>query len=248
MEKVIHVGEGTFNSEGKAADTGVTLFEVLDLVSKLDITYRKNSELDTENRPFLPENRPVFINPKPGTTIPQNAVIVATSYPFGSHRCVRAMWIEYSSSSTGGFRTVTSTTTKSLLGWNAAKKGTYTATYAYGFSYGEDGYPCIETVHVNDHSVDSRWYAKEVMAGRENIISNLENFLQKVHLVEKCHKLALQRLNKIKFQIEIINLENEILACESAEAAIEMLKGRENLPVALENAIAWAEKRFSAKV
>lgn len=87
------------------------------------------------------EERPIVFNPNVGDVIPSNAVVVVDDYPYGSYRCMRAMWIENNGKK--GYRTVTCTS-KFFGGWNANKNGTYNTEITY-FKWDEANHVTTET-------------------------------------------------------------------------------------------------------
>ena len=93
-----------------------TVFEAMRVVDNL------RNIMATKTARCLPDfdQRPIFFDPPTSMKLPNNAIIIATSYPFGGHRCLRAMWLE---KTTTGARCVIIT---SAFGgtWNKPKRGT----------------------------------------------------------------------------------------------------------------------------
>jgi hypothetical protein len=74
------------------------------------------------------DNRPIFFDPAPDAKLPNTAIIVSTSYPFGWHRCLRVMWLDFSK---GGQVRLVAVTSGFGGFWNKPK----TSTNASGFGY-----------------------------------------------------------------------------------------------------------------
>ncbi|HNC58657.1 MAG TPA: hypothetical protein PLP33_24740 [Leptospiraceae bacterium] len=122
----------------------------------------------TKRTILLPDfdSRPIVFDPQPNDKIPNNAIIVSTSYPYGRHRCLRACWLERDKKGDYGFTYVTS----SFGGiWNTPKRGTKTRGIGY-FCEGETN----GVAHISHNVFDISWKCYD--NGRYHF-EPLENFL-----------------------------------------------------------------------
>lgn len=120
------------------------------------------------------ENRPIYIEPKPGTQMPNNAVVVSTNYPFGWHgRCVRILFCEWRDKH--GYRVVTATSNKTFTGFNTPKAGTYTIGVAC-YEWDAENHPFINVLYLNIY--DAADEAKKDFIGKAKIGKNMQNSLQ----------------------------------------------------------------------
>lgn len=94
-------------------DPGLSIEEVKNLCDRWKLDKKTKNLID----------RPIYIDPNPDTRIPNNAVILVTSYPYGCVRCYRAMWLEWRDKY--GYRTQTITSNKTHTGWNGVQNGHY---------------------------------------------------------------------------------------------------------------------------
>lgn len=108
------------------------------------------------------ENRPIYIEPKPGTQMPNNAVVVSTNYPFGWHgRYVRILFCEWRDKH--GYRVVTATSNKTFTGFNTPKAGTYTIGVAC-YEWDVENHPFINVLYLNAY--DAADEAKKDFIGK----------------------------------------------------------------------------------
>ncbi len=148
----------TDKSDTEMQGCELTIGQVKDLVRKLDI-----KDLET---------RPVYIEPETGKRLPNNAIVVATNYPFGfSGRCVGVLFSEWRNKH--GYRTVTATSDKFHVGWNAFKNGTYTMGVSY-FYWNADNHPQIATKNLNFH--DAAYHMRQDIEKGKTYRKDLENF------------------------------------------------------------------------
>lgn len=133
-------------SDEHVTATGLTVAQVKTLVTRLKV-----ADL---------ESRSIYIEPTSNTPLPSNAVVVATSYPFGSHKCVRVLFSEWRDKH--GYRTVTATSNKSHTGWNAMKNGTYTMGVCW-FGWDENSHAQLHKRDINSYSAP--YYAKLELSG-----------------------------------------------------------------------------------
>lgn len=147
-------------SDEEITATGLTVAQVKVLVGKLKIA-------DLETRPIY-----IDVERADNEKLPNNAVIVSTSYPFGSKRCVRVLFSEWRDKH--GYRTVTATSNKFHVGWNACKNGTYTMGVSY-FTWDELNHVQCQTFGLYIH--DAAYYArKDFESGFSNNRDRIESF------------------------------------------------------------------------
>lgn len=122
----------------------------------------------TKRTTLLPDFdlRPIVFDPQPNDKIPNNAIVVSTSYPYGRHRCLRACWLEQDKKGDYGFTYVTS----GFGGvWNAPKRGTKTQGIGHFCSSETNG-----VAHISPNVFDISWKCYD--KGRYHF-EPLDNFL-----------------------------------------------------------------------
>lgn len=133
------------------------------------------SELET----IIPDlkQRPGFIDPKPGEVIPSDAVILVTSYPFGKHRCLRALWIEDNGKK--GQRDVYATS--AFLGkrtsWNKPKASTYFVGRVGFFTFNEYNHVVVSTYDYMNNGIKGG-YSSPYQYFPENIQQFLDTHVE----------------------------------------------------------------------
>lgn len=158
-------------------------------------------------------SRPVFIDPKPGESIPSDAIVVATSYPYGRKRCLRAMWLQYSENDEGS--RIVSITSGFGMRWNKPNTtGTYHKYSASYFVYDDDEHVAVRSFDVLNAGIKGGYSSP-----RTYHPENVESFLL-------AFRFCLS-------EREITRLENEIILLtkkRDAQAEIER-KRNEAKPV-----------------
>ncbi len=139
---------------------GLTILGVKLLIDRLAIKNIKDLE-----------SRPIYIDPKPETRIPNNAVILVTSYPFGSKRCYRALWLEWRDKH--GYRQVTCTSNKTHTGWNANKNGIYSLGIEI-FKINDAKHFVTTGIRVNVY--EASYYAGKALTGDTKHIDEIQTF------------------------------------------------------------------------
>lgn len=155
----------TNREDNEKTDSGLTIAQVKVLCEKLKIA-------DLESREIWIDP-PCNIIQGIDARMPSNAVIVSTSYPYGSFRCVRALWQEFRAKY--GYRTVTCTSNKYHTAFNANKNGTYSMGMAYFNRDGEDHYQAA-VYRLNVYEIN--YFAKKDLESPESKHGeNLRDFL-----------------------------------------------------------------------
>lgn len=176
-----------------------------------------NVQVGKAGKKALPDfdSRPIFIDPKPGEIIPSDAIVVATSYPYGGKRCIRAMWLQYSETEQGS-RLVYITSHFGLT-WNKPNtSGTYSRDSVSYFVFDEQNH-----VSVRSFNIDRAGYSGRYTTSCSYHPENVESFLLAFRFCLSEHDISrleneiilLSQKRDAKFE----NIRKQLEASKSAE-------------------------------
>lgn len=176
----------TSKDDAEKGETGLTIAQVKVLCQKLKI-----KDL---------ESRPIYIDPSSFMKIPNNGIIIATSYPFGGNKCIRAMWMEYKVGY--GYRTVTCTSHKSMFKFNANHNSTYNLGIGY-FSIDDKDHFQGDIFRLNFY--ESSYHAEQDLKnGNNNNRDRIQNFLE-----EYQSRISENDIKLLNYYIKLMDSHNK---------------------------------------
>ena len=117
--------------DAKPLRNRLTVAEALRLVLRLEGTKIGRGA-------FAFGSRPIFLNPSPGTLLPDDAIIVVSGYPFGWYgKCLKVFFYDFNKSGEGRFMHATS---NYGYGWHTLKAETFHARSFVAWEFDTDGH------------------------------------------------------------------------------------------------------------